>query len=329
MTQQVSEIRFDGQVAIITGAGNGLGKDYALELARRGARVVVNDLGGTGSGEGQSTSAADDVVALIRDAGGEAIANHASVADRAGAASIVQDALDSWGRLDICISNAGILRNNRFEDLTDDQIDAVLDVHLKGAFYVAQPAYRAMRERGYGRILFTASASGLFGHAWQANYGAAKAAMVGLSNVVALEGADHGITSNVILPTSGDTRLAQEMNPGFLEVRSFAETLGKTDWAPEGRGTIGFNTPLALYLVSQACTATHAIFSASGGRYARVGIVPAEGWVAPAGPIAPSVEVLANNFGQICAVNGGAEPYSVYEEISLATRAGRNQGVYS
>jgi NAD(P)-dependent dehydrogenase (short-subunit alcohol dehydrogenase family) len=328
MIQKVQEIRFDGQVAIITGAGNGLGKDYALELARRGAKVVVNDLGGTGSGEGRSTTAADNVVAQIRAAGGEAVANYASVANRAGAAAIVQDALDNWGRLDICISNAGILRNNRFEDLTDAQIDAVLDVHLKGAFYIAQPAYRVMRAQGYGRILFTASASGVFGHAWQANYGAAKAAMVGLSNVVALEGADYGITSNVILPTSGDTRLAQEMDPGFMEISSFATTIGKTDWAPEGRGTIGFNTPLALYLVSHACTTTHGIFSSSSGRYARVGIVPAQGWVAPAGPLPPSVEQLAANFDQICAVNGGAEPTSVYEEISLATRAGRDQGVY-
>lgn len=328
MSEQHDQIRFDGQVAVVTGGGNGLGKDYAIELARRGAKVVVNDLGGGGSGEGQSSTAADAVVCQIREAGGEAVANYASVADRQGAASIIEDALRLWGRIDICISNAGILRNNSFPDLTDDQIDAVIDVHLKGAFYVAQPAFRAMREQGYGRILFTASASGLFGHAWQANYAAAKAAMIGLSNVVALEGADCGISSNVILPTSADTRLAQEMTTGFLEIRSFAETIAATEWAPEGRGAIGFNTPLALYLVSRECRSTQGVFSSSSGRYARVGIVPAQGWVAPAGAVPPTVEALAAQFAQICDVHGGSEPHSVYEEISLATQAGRAQGIY-
>lgn len=324
----MNDIRFDGRVAAITGAGGGLGRAYALELARRGARVVVNDLGGSGSGLGASRSMADSVVEEIAALGGEAIASHESVASRAGGQAVIDAALDTWGRLDICINNAGFLRNNRFEDLTDEQIDPVLDVHLKAAFYVSQPAYRAMRRQGYGRLLFTASASGLFGHAWQANYAAAKAGVAGLSNVIALEGADYGIRSNVILPTSGETRLAQEMTDGFLEIPSFARTLAGTDWVPAERGSIGFNVPLAVYLVSERCSATHQIFSSSGGRYARVAIVAAEGWVAPSGPDAPSVEELAAQFDRICELGTFAEPQSVYEEISEATRTGRRQGVY-
>lgn len=324
----MDDIRFDGRVAVITGAGGGLGRAYALELARRGARVVVNDLGGSGSGHGSSRSMADGVVAEIAASGGEAIANYDSVATRAGGQAIVEAALDTWGRLDICINNAGFLRNNRFEDLTDEQIDPVLDVHLKAAFYVSQPAYRVMRAQGYGRLLFTASASGLFGHAWQANYAAAKAGVVGLSNVIALEGADYGIHSNVILPTSGETRLAQEMTEGFLEIPSFARAIGNAEWAPAERGSIGFNVPLAVYLVSEQCRATHQIFSSSGGRYARVAIVAAEGWVSPPGPHAPSVEELAAQFDRVCALGAFAEPLSVYEEISEATRTGRRQGVY-
>lgn len=322
-------IRYDGRVAVITGAGNGLGRAYALELARRGARVVVNDLGGSGSGTGASQSAADQVVGEIRSHGGEAVASHDSVATRQGGEQIVAAALDTWGKVDICISNAGILRNNRFEDLTDDQIDAVIDVHLKGAFYVGQPAYRAMRRQGYGRFLFTASASGLFGHAWQANYAAAKAGMVGLSNVVALEGSAYGIQSNVILPTSGDTRLAQEMNDGFLEIPAFAQTIATTEWMPADRGGIGFNTPLALYLVSEQCTATHGIYSSSSGRYARVGIAAAPGWVSSAGPQEPTIEDIAAHFAQISDLAGFTEPQSVYEEITEATRTGRRQGIYN
>lgn len=324
----MNEIRFDGRVAVITGAGGGLGRAYAHELAQRGAKILVNDLGGTGSGQGASHNMADTVVEEIRALGGEAVANHDSVATRAGGQAIIDAALDAWGKVDICINNAGFLRNNRFEDLTDAQIDPIFDVHLKGAFYVSQPAYRAMRKQGYGRFLFTASASGFFGHAWQANYAAAKTGTLGLSNVVALEGSAYGIQSNVLLPTSGDTRLTQEMDEGFLEIPAFAATLGSTDWFPPERGSIAFNMPLAVYLVSEHCTSTHHIYSSSSGRYARVAIAAAEGWVAPAGAAAPSVEDMAANFAQISALGAFTEPMSVYEEISEATRTGRRQGIY-
>ena len=320
-------IRFDQRVAIITGAGNGLGKDYALEMARRGARVVVNDLGGSGAGVGASATAADRVVEQIKDAGGEAIANHDSVATREGGAAIVQAALDQWGRVDICISNAGFLRNNRFEDITDEQLDAILDVHLKGAFYVGQPAYRAMRKNHYGRFVFTGSASAMYGHAWQANYAAAKGGLMGLSHVVAIEGSAYGIKSNLLLPTA-HSRLADEMNAGFMEIPEFAASLQTADFsASEGRVVVPFNTPLVLYLASEQCQSTHGIFSSNSGRYAKVGICAAEGWVAPKGATPPAPEDIARHFDRIVDLSVQHEPKTVYEEFGAVAKAAHRQGV--
>lgn len=325
----MNQIRFDGRVAVVTGAGNGLGRDYALELARRGAKVVVNDLGGSASGVGASKDAASRVVEEIRDLGGAAVANTDSVATRAGGAAIIQTALDTWGKIDILISNAGFLRNNRFDDLTDEQIDPIIDVHLKAAFYVGQPAYRAMRAAGYGRMLFTGSASAMFGHAWQANYAAGKGAMLGLSNVVALEGSAYGIQSNVILPTAS-SRLEGEMNTGYLEIPEFAKSLQSADFsASDGRVTPAFNTPLALYLVSEACTATHGVYSANSGRYSRVRICASEGWFAPMGSTPPSVDDIAAHFDQICTLGEYSEPMTPYDEFTAAAKAARKQDVHS
>lgn len=325
----MADISFAGQVAIVTGAGNGLGRDYALELARRGAKVVVNDLGGSGSGVGASATAAAAVVDEIRAAGGEAVANTSSVASREGGASVVNSALEAFGRVDILISNAGFLRNGRFDDLTDEQIDPILDVHLKAAFYVGQPAYRAMRANGYGRMLFTGSASAMFGHAWQANYAAGKGAMLGLSNVIALEGSAYGIQSNVLLPTA-HSRLADEMDQGFTEIPAFAHSIQSADFSTsEGRVVPEFNTPLALYLVSKDCTATHGVYSSNSGRYARVRICAAEGWVAPKGTTPPRLEDIAAHFDQISELGDFSEPMTVYDEFTAAAKAARKQGVYS
>ena len=175
-----SEIHFDGRVAVITGAGGGLGKTYALELARRGAHVVVNDLGGAADGSGKGSSMADQTVDEIRKAGGQAVASYDSVATPAGGEAIVRTALDRFGRVDIVINNAGILRDKSFAKLEPADLEIVLDVHLKGAFYVSQPAFRAMKDQSYGRFLFTASAAGIFGNFGQTNYGAAKMGLVGL-----------------------------------------------------------------------------------------------------------------------------------------------------
>ncbi|MDO7833470.1 SDR family NAD(P)-dependent oxidoreductase [Sphingobium sp. HBC34] len=324
----MTDIRFDGRVAVVTGAGNGLGRSYALELAKAGAKVVVNDLGGSGAGVGASTSAAERVVQEIRDNGGEAIANADTVATRAGGAAIVQAALDTWGKLDILISNAGFLRNNRFEDLTDEQIDPIIDVHLKAAFYVGQPAYRAMRAAGYGRMLFTGSASAMFGHAWQANYAAGKAAMLGLSNVIALEGSAYGIQSNVMMPTAS-SRLEGEMTSGYMEIPQFAKSFESADFSiTEGRMGPEFNTPLALYLVSEESTATHGVYSSNSGRYARVRICVAEGWVAPKGNVPPSIGDIGAHFDKISELGNYSEPMTGYDEFTASANAARKQGVY-
>lgn len=307
-------IQFDGRVAVVTGGANGLGRDYCLRLAERGARVVVNDLGGTGAGVGASNSAADKVVEEIRAAGGQAIASYDSVATREGGAAIVETAMKAYGRVDIVINNAGFLRNSRFEDLSDEQLDAVLNVHLKGAFYVTQPAYLAMKDQGYGRILFTASASGLYGHPWQANYAAAKAGLVGLMNVVSLEGRRHGILANALLPTA-HTRLASEMHEGWMEVADVAEQLRRIDFSSIA-GAMGVepNTPLVLYLVSERCTSSHACYSSVAGRYAQVVIASADGWSIGATGLA-SPEDVAAHWGEITDLSRYHRPNSVYEEF--------------
>jgi NAD(P)-dependent dehydrogenase (short-subunit alcohol dehydrogenase family) len=206
----MSEIRFDDRVAVITGAGGGLGKTYAVELARRGAKIVVNDLGGAADGTGGGSSMADATVREIEEAGGTALANYDSVATPEGGAAIIQTALDAFGQVDVVINNAGILRDKSFVKLEPKDLKAVLAVHLEGAFYVSQPAFRAMKERSYGRFLFTASTAGIFGNFGQTNYGAAKFGLVGLSNVLAIEGAKYNINSNAIAPVA-KTRMTENL----------------------------------------------------------------------------------------------------------------------
>jgi NAD(P)-dependent dehydrogenase (short-subunit alcohol dehydrogenase family) len=291
-------IDFDGKVAIVTGAGGGLGRCYALELARRGARVVVNDLGGSPDGTGAASSAADTTVADITSAGGEAVANYDSVATPEGGAAIVQTALDAYGTVDIVINNAGFLRDRSFANMAMEDVQAIIDVHLLGAFYVTQPAFRVMKEKGFGRLLFTASAAGVFGNFGQANYGAAKMGLVGLSNVLAVEGAKSGITSNVIAPAA-KSRLTEDL------LGPLAEALG-----PE------LVMPLALYLVSPACELTHEVFSVGGGRYARIFIGESPGWFAGKG-VQPTVEDIADHIGEIRAEEGYVVPANLGEELQL------------
>src|SRR4051794_21552631 len=206
----MSDLGFEGKVAIITGAGGGLGRSHALELARRGALVVVNDLGGSVDGQGGSHTAAQQVVDEIAGAGGEAVANYDSVATPERGRAIVQTALDTFGRIDIVVNNAGILRDAAFKNMGPEQLEPVLDVHLKGAFYVTQPAWQHLREQNYGRIVNTASAAGIFGNFGQANYGAAKMGLVGLTRVLAVEGARNNILVNAIAPVA-KTRMTEEL----------------------------------------------------------------------------------------------------------------------
>jgi NAD(P)-dependent dehydrogenase (short-subunit alcohol dehydrogenase family) len=298
VTESVS---FDGRVALVTGAGGGLGRTYALELARRGASVVVNDLGGAVDGTGSSSSAADQVVAEIRAAGGLAVANYDSVSTEEGGAAAVQAAVDAFGTVDVVVSNAGILRDRSYANMAADEVGAVLDVHLRGGFNVSMPAFRIMREKGYGRFVFASSGSGLFGNFGQANYAAAKAGLVGLSNVIAIEGAKYGIQSNVIAPIAR-TRMTEDILGPLVEMVS-----------PE------LVTPMVVYLCSEQCTLTHEIFTAGGGRYGRVFVGVNEGWFAGAG-VAPSVEEVASHIDEIRDVAEHVVPGSSTEEIMLLGR---------
>ncbi|MGD2060375.1 MAG: SDR family oxidoreductase [Acidimicrobiia bacterium] len=289
-------ITFDDRVAIVTGAGGGLGKTYALELARRGARVVVNDLGGAVDGTGSSESAADKVVTEIAEAGGEAVANYDSVASPEGGESIVQTALDSFGKVDIVINNAGILRDKSFTKMTMDEVQAVLDVHLKGGFNVSSPAFKVMRENAYGRFVFTSSASGLFGNFGQANYGAAKAGLVGLTNVLAIEGAKYNIKANAIAPIA-KTRMTEDLP---IPDAVAAEHV----------------TPMVVYLCSEANQYTHEIFTAGGGRYGRVFIGTNRGWFSGAERVA-TAEDVAEHIDDIRDLEDYIVPMSNNDEIMI------------
>ena len=257
----MSDMRFDGRVAIITGAGGGLGRSHALELARRGAQVLVNDLGGALDGSGSSLSAADRVVDEITTLGGIAAANHDSVATPEGGQAIVKAAIDAFGRVDILVNNAGILRDKAFHKMDDAMIQSVIYVHLKGALYVSQPAYRLMREQGYGRIVNTSSASGLFGNFGQANYGAAKAGLAGLTRVLALEGASHGIKVNAIAPIAA-TRMTEDILGPLAEKVS-----------PDSV------SPLVAYLAHEECSVNGHVYSVAGGRIARIFVAETHGVV--------------------------------------------------
>ena len=298
----MTPISFDGRVVIVTGAGGGLGRQYALELARRGARVVVNDLGGAVDGTGTSSAAADQVVEEIREAGGEAVADYHSVADPEAGEAIVATALAAFGTVDALISNAGILRDRSFANLTTEELEAVLDVHLRGAFHVGRPAFRVMKEKGYGRLVFTSSNAGLLGNFGQANYGAAKMGLVGLSNVLAIEGAKYGIRSNVIAPVAR-TRMTEDLLGPFSELVDPALVV-----------------PMAVYLASEACEVTHEIYSAGAGRYARffVGLTP--GWLSPPGGW-PTAEDIAEHLAEIRATDGFQIYGSAGDELAeLAAR---------
>jgi NAD(P)-dependent dehydrogenase (short-subunit alcohol dehydrogenase family) len=290
------DLSFDGRVAIITGAGGALGRSHALELARRGARVVVNDLGGSVHGEGKATTAAQQVVDEITSSGGEAVANFDSVTDPE---SIVQSAIDAFGRVDILVNNAGILRDRAFHNMSVEDIDAVLDVHLRGAMTLTQLAFKLMREQRFGRIVNTTSASGLFGNFGQANYGAAKAGLFGLTRVLAEEGNRVNILVNAVAPLA-----RSRMTEGLLG--DLAELLGPKSV-----------TAVVTYLVHETCEVNGYVYSVAGGRVARIFMAETRGAVLPS----PTPEAVRDDLAAINDPDGYFVPGSLSEETEIVQQA--------
>ncbi len=283
-----AEIRLDGRVAIVTGAGGGLGRSYALELAKRGARVVVNDLGGARDGFGSgSARPADAVVQEIIDAGGEAVANYDSVASVEGGENIVATALEHFGKLDILVNNAGILRDKSFAKMTPELWNGVLDVHLQGAYNVTNPAFRAMRENGYGRVVMITSVSGLFGNFGQVNYSAAKMGLVGMMNTLKLEGAKYNVKVNTVAPTA-TTRMTEDVMPPNLAEKLKPELV----------------TPLVLYLCSEQCAETGLTLHAGGGFFNRIALSSAPVVPVGDGEHIPTVEEIHRNWAEIDSLEG-------------------------
>ncbi len=275
----MADIRFDGKVAIVTGAGGGLGRQHALELARRGAKVVVNDLGGSVDGSGGSSEAASKVVEEIKALGGEALANGSSVTDDAGVAHMVKQAMDAWGRIDILIANAGVLRDKSFSKMEIADFEFVLSVHLMGTVKPTKAVWEIMKAQNYGRIVVTTSASGLYGNFGQANYSAAKLGIVGFMNTLKLEGQKNNIHINAISPVAG-TRMTESLMP--------PEALKRL--APE------YVTPGVVYLCSEEAP-TGATLAAGGGAFALSRIYETEGVYLGDGGL--SVEEVRDNWSKI------------------------------
>ena len=298
----MADIRFDGKVAIVTGAGGGLGRQHALELARRGARVVVNDLGGSVDGSGGSSAAAEAVVAEIKAFGGEAIANGSSVTDDAGVAHMVQQAMDTWGRIDILVANAGILRDKTFSKMEIADFEAVMNVHVMGSVKPAKAVWEIMKAQNYGRIVVTTSSTGLYGNFGQSNYGAAKLALIGFMNTLKIEGQKNNIHVNAISPVAA-TRMTENLMP--------AEVLAKLK--PE------YVTPAVVYLVSEEAP-TGVVMTAGAGAFAQARIYETEGVYLGEGGL--SVEEVRDNFaritdptGQQAYVNGGEQSGKFFRKM--------------
>jgi NAD(P)-dependent dehydrogenase (short-subunit alcohol dehydrogenase family) len=291
----MTDLRFDERVAIITGAGNGLGKAHALELAARGAMVVVNDLGGALDGSGNDTTAAQLVVDEITAAGGIAVANTDSVSDAAAAKNMVGQAVEEFGRIDIVVNNAGILRDKAFHNQTLESWQAVIDVHLTGAFNVTLPAYQLMREQGYGRIVMTSSPAGLYGNFGQTNYSSAKMGLVGFARAIMQEGGRKGVHANVIAPTA-----ATRMTEGLLGTLA-------DDSLPE------HITAVVGYLCHETCDLNGEILACAAGRVARafVGVTP--GYF----DRKLSIDLVADNIEQVMAEDGYTVPGGTMDEMRL------------
>jgi NAD(P)-dependent dehydrogenase (short-subunit alcohol dehydrogenase family) len=295
-------IRYDGKVAIVTGAGGGLGRSHAIELAKRGAKVVINDLGGGVDGSGGSSAAAQAVVAEIEALGGEAIANGANVAKYNEVEAMVKQAMDKWGRVDILINNAGILRDKSFAKGSLEDFKLVLDVHLMGSVNCTKACWEIMREQAYGRIVVTTSSSGLYGNFGQTNYGSAKMGVIGMMNTLAQEGAKYNIRINALAPTAG-TRMTE----GLIPEEAFALLTPETV------------TPAVLYLVSEDAP-NKTIICAGAGAYSVAKIIETDGvWLAPADQ---TPEGIAANWDAITSPKGETQPQAGIEQtVKMAGKA--------
>jgi NAD(P)-dependent dehydrogenase (short-subunit alcohol dehydrogenase family) len=301
-------IRYDGKVAIVTGAGHGLGRSHALALAARGAKVVVNDLGGAKDGTGGSSEAAKAVVAEIEAAGGEAIANGANVAKFDEVEAMVKQAMDAWGRVDILVNNAGILRDKSFGKGSMEDFRTVLDVHLLGSVYCTKACWDLMKEQEYGRIVVTTSSSGLYGNFGQTNYGSAKMGVIGMMNTLAQEGAKYNIRINALAPTAG-TRMTEGLIPGKAFELLTPETV----------------TPAVLYLVSEDGP-TRTILAAGAGSYAVAKIVETEGRWLP--PEEQTPEGIAAHWDEITATAGERALNAGFEQTAkMLTKAAESLGI--
>jgi NAD(P)-dependent dehydrogenase (short-subunit alcohol dehydrogenase family) len=293
----MAQVELDGRVAVVTGAGGGLGRSHALALAARGAKVVINDLGGSRDGSGAGSEMADAVVAEIVAAGGDAVANYDSVATPEGGSAIVQSALDAFGRIDIIINNAGILRDVSFAKLEPDALDLVLKVHLYGAFNVTRAAWDHMKEQKYGRVVSTASGSGLYGNFGQTNYAAAKLGIVGLTRSLAIEGAKYGITANAIAPVA-NSRMTEDIMPPQLLERLQPEHV----------------SPLVVFLSSESCTDTGHVYSVGGGYLARVATVEGAGTTFDGVPSPDDIADRWEDINRITLGEGVGEFANLFEQ---------------
>ena len=291
----MSELGYDGKVVIITGAGGGLGRQHALLMASRGALIVINDLGGAVDGSGSDKGAAERVVDEIKALGGEAVADTNSVATPEGGKAIVQTAVDAFGKVDVVVNNAGILRDKAFGNMEPELLDPVIDVHLKGAFNVTRAAWSIMKEQGYGRIVSTSSAAGIFGNFGQTNYGAAKMGLVGFTRVLAVEGAKYNIKANAIAPLAL-TRMTENLMGGLGE---------KLDPA--------LVSPLVAFLSHEDCPVSGQTFSVGGGRVAHVFIAETQGYH----NANLSMEDVRDHWGTITDQSGYAVPNNLAEETAL------------
>ncbi len=314
----MAQIDFEGRVAIVTGAGGGIGREHALELARRGAKVVVNDFGCDTAGRNPSSQMAEGVVQEILDAGGIAVANSDSVAETDGANAIVAQAIDAFGKVDILIQSAGNWRAFPIEETTDEDWDAVIATHLTGSFKMTRAVWPYMKAAGYGRLVYTCSSAGMFGMPWVGGYGAAKAGVAGLMHIAALEGAEFGILSNAIMP-NGNSRMAMQAGEdwaarsGVTEMDAFPDIGNSMN--------VEFNMPIAVYLASEQCTSTHALYSQCLGRVAKVIIGAGPGWQHHR-QSAPAVEDIAVNWDSICDISQGViTPVTATEELGLVLAA--------